>query len=88
VDDALLVGRLDLVSGAGRRPRFLYSVLKLSERFDLWLNLSGAMEGLDETDDGLFGTNSAASDTLLGRIEQIVRGGDEPRRERWASYRM
>ena len=76
---------LDLLSGAGRRPRLFYSVLKLSERFDLWLNLNGAMEGLDETDDGLFGTSSAASDTLLGRLELIVRGGDEPRRARRAA---
>ena len=76
---------LDLVSGAGRRPRLFYSVLRYSERFDLWLNLHGATEGLDETDDGLFGTSSAASDTLLGRIEQMVRGGDRPRRERRAA---
>lgn len=32
------------------------------------------MGGLDETDDGLFGTSFAVSDTLLGRIEQIMRG--------------
>ena len=28
---------LDVVSGAGRRPRLFYSVLRVSERFDLWL---------------------------------------------------
>jgi hypothetical protein len=32
--------------------------------------------------DGLFGGSKAGSDTLLGEIEQIVRGGDEPRRLR------
>jgi hypothetical protein len=69
------VGRLDFVSGAGRGSRLFYSVLKLSGRFDLRLDLSGAMEGLDETDDGLFGTSSAVSDTPLVRIEQIMRGG-------------
>ena len=73
---SILAMVLDLLSGAGRRPRLFYSVLKISERFDLWLNLNGALEGLDETDDGLFGASSAASNTLLGRLEQIVRGGD------------
>jgi hypothetical protein len=58
VDDALLVGRLGLVSGAGRSPRLFYSTPRLYERFYLWLDLSGAMEGLDATDDGLFGTSS------------------------------
>ena len=70
---------LDVVAGSGKRPRLFYSVLRASERFDLWLNLNGAVEGLDDTDDGLFGASAAGSDTLLGRLEQMVRGGDEPR---------
>jgi hypothetical protein len=68
---------LDLLSGAGRRPRLVYSVLRMSERFDLWLNLHGAVRGLDDTDDGLFGASEAGSDTMLGKLEQMVRGGDE-----------
>lgn len=70
---------LDLVAGGGKRPRLFYSVLRASERFDLWLNLNGAVEGLGDTDDGLFGASAAGSPTLLGRLEQMVRGGDEPR---------
>ena len=73
---------LDVLSGAGRRPRLFYTVLRLSERFDLWLNLHGATEGLSATDDGLFGASSASSDTLLGHLERITRGGDQPRRSR------
>jgi hypothetical protein len=71
---------LDLVSGSGRRPRLFYSVLGLSERFDLWLNLHGAMERLEsgESEDGLFGASTAGSDNLLGKLEQLLRGGDEP----------
>lgn len=81
----LAIGALliDLVSGGGRRKRVFYSVLTLSERFDLWLNLNGAMERLERgevDDDGLFGASEAGSDTLLGRIEQIVRGGDRPKK--------
>jgi hypothetical protein len=73
---------IDLVSGGGKRPRLFYSVLKSSERFDLWLNLHGAAELLESGevgDDGLFGASKAGSDTLLGKLEQMVRGGDEPR---------
>lgn len=72
---------VDVLSGGGKRPRFFYSVLRLSERFDLWLNLNGAMERLDAglDDDGLFGASEAGADTLLGKLEQMVRGGDEPR---------
>ena len=71
-----------LVSGAGRRPRLFYSVLRVSERFDLWLDLNGATAGLDSSHDGLFGASTAGSDTILGQIEQVVRGGDVRRPKR------
>jgi hypothetical protein len=73
---------LDMIAGKGRRPRLFYSVVRLSERFDLWINLHGVVEHMDETDDGLFGASKAGSDTLLGKLEQMVRGGDEPRYRR------
>lgn len=79
---ALGAALLDLVSGGGKRERLFYSVLRLSERFDLWLNLNGAMDrmeaGQEINDDGLFGASEAGSDTLLGKLEQLVRGGDHP----------
>jgi hypothetical protein len=74
---------LDFLAGRGRRPRLFYSVLRTSERFDLWLNLNGAVARLDADDlgeDGLFGASEAGSDTLLGKLEQMVRGGDVPSR--------
>ena len=73
---------LDVVSGAGRRPRLFYSVLRVSERLDLWLNLNGATAEVDSSRDGLFGASTAGSDTILGQIEQVVRGGDVPRPKR------
>ena len=79
---ALGAAVLDVISGGGKRPRLFYSVLRLSERFDLWLNLNGAMEKMESGeagDDGLFGASTAGSDNLLGKIEQLVRGGDTPR---------
>jgi hypothetical protein len=53
-------------------------MMRVSERLDLWLNLHGATGGAEEDPDGLFGTSAAGSDTLLGQVEQIVRGGDQP----------
>lgn len=82
---ALGAAALDLISGGGTRPRLFYSVLRLSERFDLWLNLNGAVEQMDSGqagDDGLFGASVAGSDTLLGKLEELVRGGDLPRGQR------
>lgn len=72
---------LDFIAGRGRRPRLFYSVVRMSERWDLWLNLHSAMDRLEEgdSDDGLFGASEAGSDSLLGQIEKAVRGGDEPR---------
>jgi len=72
---------LDIISGRGRRPRLFYSVLRMSEKFDLWINLHGVVERLEseESEDGLFGASEAGSDSLLGQIEQMVRGGDVPR---------
>jgi hypothetical protein len=70
---------LDVVSGRGRRPRWFYGILRLSERIDLWLNLHGAAAGAEATGDGLFGSGAAGSPTFLGRLEKALRGGDEPR---------
>ena len=69
---------VDLVFRRHGRRRFFYKVMRISERFDLWLNLHGAAEEADTNADGLFGASEAGSDTMLGQIEQMVRGGDEP----------
>ncbi len=69
---------IDLIFRRHGRRRFFYKMMRVSERLDLWLNLYGATEGADENPDGLFGTSAAGSNTLLGRVEQMVRGGDEP----------
>jgi hypothetical protein len=73
---------IDLIAGRGKRPRLFYSVLRGSERFDAWLNLHGVVERMDAEggEDGLFGASEAGSDSLVGRLEEIFRGGDEPRR--------
>lgn len=72
---------LDLIAGRGKRPRLFYSVVRGSERFDKWLNLHSVVERMDmmEDDDGFFGASDAGDDSLVGQIEQLVRGGDSPR---------
>ncbi len=72
---------IDLLSG-GRRKRLFYSVMGLGERFDLWLNLHNATLRGQASEDGLFGGSQAGSNTLLGQLEQALRGGDEPRSRR------
>jgi hypothetical protein len=69
---------VDLVFRRHGRRRFFYKVMRVSERFDLWLNLHGAAEVAGDDSDGLFGGSEAGSHTMLGQIEQMVRGGDEP----------
>ncbi len=73
---------IDLVFKLHGGRRYFPRLMRVSERFDLWLNLHSAVEHMDDTDDGLFGASEAGSDTLLGQIEQVVRGGDEPRSKR------
>jgi hypothetical protein len=72
---------VDLLFG-GRRKRIFYKVIRLGERIDLWLNLHGVLSKGDGTGDGLFGASRAGSKTMLGQLEQAVRGGDEPRSRR------
>ena len=70
----------DLIFKRHGRRRYFYRVMRVSERFDLWLNLHGAAERAEGSDDGLFGVSRAGSDTLLGKLEQMTRGGDDPPR--------
>ena len=66
----------DLIFRRHGRRRFFYKLMRVSEKLDLWLNLHGAAEKAESDADGLFGQSQAGSDTLLGQIEQITRGGD------------
>ena len=63
----------DILFGRPGRPLLFYNVLRLGERFDLWLNLYGASSRAEASDDGLFGASEAGSPSLLGRLEQLVR---------------
>ena len=82
IQGALFAALFDLVFGKPSRPSLFYSLLRLSERFDLWLNLHGAGARAEESGDGLFGASRAGSNTMLGKLEELVRGGPEPVRGR------
>jgi hypothetical protein len=66
----------------GPRPghRF-YAVLTVGERFDGWLNLFGAATTADASQDGLFGASRAGSASMLGKLEAMVLGHDEPEQQ-------
>lgn len=67
---------VDLIFRRHGERRYFYRVMRVSEKFDLWLNLHGAAIRAEANDDGLFGVSEAGSDTLLGKLEQIARGGE------------
>ena len=60
---------------AGQR---FYFLMRLGERFDSWLSLFGAAENADGNRGGLFGASRAGSLTMLGKLEAMVLGHDEP----------
>lgn len=72
---SIVAATLDLVLAGRTPPRLFYRVLRISERFDLWINLHAAAESAELTDDGLFGASEAGSDSLLGKLEAWVRRG-------------
>lgn len=71
---------VDFLAGRGRRPRLFYSVVRMSERADKWLNLYGVVQRMDEVaaEDGLFGgTSDPEEDDLVSEIERLVRRRDD-----------
>ena len=70
---------VDLVRGRREDPSLFYQVVRMSEKWDLWLNLNEAAENAEATPDGFFGASLAGADSLLGKLEMAVRGGDVPR---------
>jgi hypothetical protein len=67
-------GVLDLLLGPGRKGYRLYAVLRMGERYDLWLNLFGAANAAERSGEGLFGGSEPGDGTLVGKLEQISTG--------------
>ncbi len=69
---------LDLVFPGSQPGSRFYAVMRIGEQFDRWLSLFSAASKASAHDDGLFGASRAGSESLLGRLEAIVIGHEEP----------
>jgi hypothetical protein len=75
---SLVAALIDLVFPGPRPGRFFYVLLRAGERFDRWLSLYGPSLQASAAMDGLFGTSRAGSETMLGELEELVRGPERP----------
>jgi hypothetical protein len=75
---AILAAGADIVFPTDRVGKRFYFVMRIGERFDHWLSLFGAAEKAQSGEDGLFGASRAGSATMLGKLEALVLGHDEP----------
>lgn len=75
---AILAAAADILFPTERVGKRFYMVMRIGERFDNYLSLFGAAEKAQAGDDGLFGASRAGSATMLGKIEAMVLGHDEP----------
>jgi hypothetical protein len=67
-------GVLDLLLGPSASGYRLYRVLRLGERYDLWLNLFGAAKEAERSGEGLFGGSEPGDGTMVGALEQLSTG--------------
>ncbi|MGH7471668.1 MAG: hypothetical protein ACRENP_27260 [Longimicrobiales bacterium] len=77
---SIIAVAIDLMSKGSQRGKHFYRVLRVAEKFDLWLNLYGPAARARQSGDGLFGASRAGSSTMLGRLEQMARelGFEDP----------
>jgi hypothetical protein len=68
---------LDLLLGPSRKGERLYRVLRLGEKYDLWLNLYGAAKVAEHSPDGLFAASEPGDSSFLGTLEGL-RGATPP----------
>lgn len=75
---AVVAAGLDIVLPGALPGHRFYSVMRVGERFDHWLSLFSAADKASAREDGLFGASRAGSPSMLGRLEEIVIGREEP----------
>jgi hypothetical protein len=73
---AFVAAALDIFFPGEHPGHRFYGLLRVSERFDLWLNLNGPSADAEDDADGLFGRSRAGSNSFLGKLEGMVRGDD------------
>jgi hypothetical protein len=67
----------DLIVGGPRRGHYFYSVMRLGERIDLWLNIYAPANRAALNPDGLFGESRAGEETYMGKMEELI-GSERP----------
>jgi hypothetical protein len=72
---SIAAAALDLLLGPTKRGPRLYTVLRIGERFDLWLNLFGGAASARRSADGLFAGSHPGDGTMLGALEGLGSGG-------------
>ena len=77
---AVVAFLLDLIPRRRGRSVF-YSVLRAGERWDRWLSLYRPANEAESTDEGLLGATRIDADTLLGKVEEIVKTKARPPEE-------
>jgi hypothetical protein len=78
---AIVAVGVDMLAPGERVGHRFYAVMRLGERFDRWLNLFGEADRARAERGGLFAESRAGSDSLLGRIEEMVLGRAETEAE-------
>jgi hypothetical protein len=78
---AILALIWDFIRGGPEMGRTFYTVLRFGERWDLWLNLYRPATETDESGEGLLSAGKVDANSLLGRIEEMVkeRGVRDPK---------
>ncbi len=75
---AIAAAAADILFPTDRVGKRFYFVMRIGERFDRWLSLFGMAERAEAGEGGLFGVSRAGSATMLGKLEAMVIGHDEP----------
>jgi hypothetical protein len=78
---SLVAAALDVLWPGARPGHRFYAVMRAGERYDRWLSLFSAADKASALEDGLFGASRAGTASMLGRLEQIVIGAEEPAAE-------
>ena len=63
------------------RGKAFYQVLKVGERFDLWLNLYNPSHAQRQDHEGLLEAGVHSADSLMGKLEQLARA--EAEKKEW-----
>jgi hypothetical protein len=75
---SLVAAALDLAFPGPRPGRRFYAVMRIGESFDRWLSLFSAADKASALEDGLFGASRAGTKSMLGKLEELVIGHEEP----------